>query len=461
MIMQDSVPGLKTFLNFLTRDKVRRSYVARFVIAFGFHCGRMSARATAEALPCEARHRGQVSRFAQRCGLGDNSRSYQRLAEQVMSCSASEKGLTVIAVDKTCISRQGLKSSNTFSTGNRRRRPRRGRRYQKNKTAPRRCHAFVVALVMLPNGVRIPFHLNYYTPEYCAAHGRVHRTEAELAADLIRQIPLPAGTNAMVVGDTAYEAKSVQDACAARGFHWLTPANTERVYAGPSPRAKVGARLKDLSANDFSPIRFLPNQGPYAAQRRVSSSRCGPKTTPRTFYVHEERACVQRIGDVRTLFSTKSAPSAQKPLRRDQFKILLTDDLEATVQDLIELYDLRWQVELFFKELKSGLGVHQYRFQDFAAVAAWIECGLIAFLYLEWFRARQLRSRKLTRCQKRWWTGQRTHGVLRYLRQATEENQMTKLARWCGTRSGIKRLRQVPRAARPPEERKAYENRKK
>lgn len=458
MIMQDCIPAFKAFLKLLPVEAGVREYVARFVAAFCFHYGRMSARAAAEALPCEARHRGQASRFAQNCGLGDNSEAYQRLAAAVLTCGATGPGRVVIVVDKTNVSRQGAKAPNTFSSGNRQRRPRRGRRYQQNKSAPRRCHAFVVALVLLPDGRRIPFHADYFTREYCTKHGRVHRTEAELAADLIRQLPLPDGPNSIVVGDTAYEARVVRTACQERRFRWLTPANTERVYAGPSPRAKVGARLADLSANDFSPKRFLPHQGAHAAQRRVSASRCGPKMRPRTFYVHEERACVQRIGDVRILFSTKTAPTSRRPLRRDQFKILLTDDRKASVQELIELYDLRWQVELFFKELKSGLGVHQYRFQDFAAVAAWIECGLIAFLYLEWYRARQRRSRKLSCRQKLWWTQQRTHGVLRYLRLATEEKQMTKMASWCGTRSGIKRLRQVLRAARPPEERKAYEN---
>jgi hypothetical protein len=458
MIMQDCIPAFKTFLNLLPVGDVAREYLARFVTAFAFHYGRMSACAAAEALPCQSRHRGQVSRFAQNSELGDGSAAYRSLVQAALLSDPGRSGRAVIAVDKTNVSCQGRQATNTFSTGNRQRRPRRGRRYQRHKTAPRRCHAFIVALVLLPDGRRIPFHKNYYTREYCAAHGFAHRTEAELAAELIRTVPLPAGMSALVVGDTAYEASVVRDACRERDFRWLTPTNTERVYEGPPPRAKVTGRLKDLSANDFSTIRFLPNEGAYAAQRRVSPSRCGPKTSPRTFYVHEERACVRKVGHVRILFSTKSAPQARQPLRRDQFKILLTDDLDTTVEELIELYDLRWQIELFFKELKSGLGIHQYRFRDFAAVSTWFECGLIAFVYLEWFRVRQLRSRQLTRCQKRWWKHQRTHGVLRYLRQTTEENQLTRMARWCDTRSGVKRLRRVLRAARPPEERKAYKN---
>jgi IS4 transposase len=43
------------------------------------------------------------------------------------------------------------------------------------------------------------------------------------------------------------------------------------------------------------------------------------------------------------------------------------------------LYSLRWQIELFFKELKSTLGFHQYQFQTFAAVEGWMElCSVSA-----------------------------------------------------------------------------------
>lgn len=49
-----------------------------------------------------------------------------------------------------------------------------------------------------------------------------------------------------------------------------------------------------------------------------------------------------------------------------------------------------WQIELFFKELKSTLGFDQYRFRDFNKVEAWVELVAVTFLYLEWHRVRQL-----------------------------------------------------------------------
>ena len=51
----------------------------------------------------------------------------------------------------------------------------------------------------------------------------------------------------------------------------------------------------------------------------------------------------------------------------------MTNDQRLPVRDVIELYSLRWQIELFFKELKSTLGFHQYQFQKFEPVEGWVD----------------------------------------------------------------------------------------
>jgi hypothetical protein len=76
-------------------------------------------------------------------------------------------------------------------------------------------------------------------------------------------------------------------------------------------------------------------------------------------------------------------------------KILMTNDRKRTAAAVVELYTLRWPIELFFKELQSTLGLHQYRFRRFRQVDAWVQACLIAFVYLAWYRAGQLRRRDL------------------------------------------------------------------
>ena len=118
--------------------------------------------------------------------LDINSILRQKLLEQEAS-----DGLFLFLVDATLNSQAGKKTENTYSTGNRKRRPRKGRRYGKKKHAQKNCHSFTMGLLITPSGIRIPFCKPYYTHEYCKKTGRAHRTTAEAAADLIRELPLP------------------------------------------------------------------------------------------------------------------------------------------------------------------------------------------------------------------------------------------------------------------------------
>jgi hypothetical protein len=92
------------------------------------------------------------------------------------------------------------------------------------------------------------------------------------------------------------------------------------------------------------------------------------------------------------------------------------------------MYSLRWQIELFFKELKSTLGMDQYRFQRFECVAAWVELALTTVLYLELHRARQLKRRDLTAKGRVWWKSQRCYGLKQAIRQASDQAELKYMA---------------------------------
>jgi hypothetical protein len=121
----------------------------------------------------------------------------------------------------------------------------------------------------------------------------------------------------------------------------------------------------------------------------------------------------------------------------------MTNDQTLSVAKIVELYDLRWQIELFFKELKSTLGAHHYRFRKFAPVERWMELVLATFLYLEWYRASQLQRRDLTSQQKRWWCAQRTYGLCQAVRQTAERNELKFLAGQLRTPRGVKKVQRL------------------
>jgi IS4 transposase len=189
--------------------------------------------------------------------------------------------------------------------------------------------------------------------------------------------------------------------------------------------------------------------------RRTSPAWRGSKTKPRTFYVHEERRAVHSIGEIRIVFSTKQKPKPGEQLLRNQTKVLLTNAQHLSVAEIVEWYLLRWQIELFFKELKSSLGMHQYRFRRFQSVEAWVEACFITFLYLEWIRLQRLRKTKVEPPEKRWWSRQRTYGLALAVSQRLAETQVRVIHRYTATEWGIKKLRRLLRNALPTEYRNA------
>ena len=441
-MVADLVPGLKRFLRPVGLRRASQTMVLRVIVAFLCHTGRMSCLQAAASVRCDARHRAQVGRLLQRPSFA--ALDINGVLRKALLAQQSRQGLFLFLIDATLCSQQGQKTENTYSTGNRKRRPRKGRRYNQKKTRAKTCHSFTMGLLITPSGVRIPFSRPYRTREYCQRKGLTHRTTAEAAADLIRELPLPEEARVVVLGDTAYDAEAVRDACQDRGYSWIFPCNPERVLAGPKgKRPKVRSLLKDWSSWSKRTFRLAPGQGPYAVYRRLSPHRIGPKAKPRTYYVHQERRDVHSVGTVQLVCSTMN-PKLQTATP-DDVKILMTNDLTLSVRDVVELYSLRWQIELFFKELKSTLGFHQYQFQKFVCVEGWSELALTAFLYLEWSRAQQLSRKDRSQEQKDWWRSQRTHGLCQAVRLVSQQSELTYLADRLKTPGGVNRLKRLLR----------------
>jgi hypothetical protein len=125
-MVADSVPGLKKLLSKTGLKDTAKLLVIRVVVAFLLRVGRMSCLRAAGAVRCQARHRAQISRFLARPRwrkLDLNSILRRELLER-----EADDGLFLFLIDATIVSQAGDKTENTYSTGNRKRRPCKGRR---------------------------------------------------------------------------------------------------------------------------------------------------------------------------------------------------------------------------------------------------------------------------------------------------------------------------------------------
>ena len=115
----------------------------------------MSASQAAEHVP---RRRGiAASRtFLADCHWSRDWNECLWMATLLLEQNVNVTGRWVLILDQTFCSQQGDQTENTYSTGNRHRRPRKGVRYNKYKHTRKRCHCFVMGLLLTPSGMRIP-----------------------------------------------------------------------------------------------------------------------------------------------------------------------------------------------------------------------------------------------------------------------------------------------------------------
>jgi len=436
-IMNDSLPLIKSFFQGVSISGSSKSMVTRFMISILTRHGRNSSMHAASVCQDKPLHRAQPGRFLKRArflamDILDQLR-FKLLESEIWA------GDYILIVDSTMVSQQGKTVENTYSTGNRKRRPQKGRRYGKYKHSRRSCHCFVFGLLLTPDGLRIPFVKPCHSLEYAKQKKIKHRTQAQLAAHMINELPVPDRCSVTVLGDTAFDAKIVRQACRQRGYVWIFPCNANRVFAGRrKERPRVSSRIEQLSDHRFKTIRLTPGSGDHVAKRRLSKYRVGSKSKSRTYYVHSEKREVHSVGHVRLVYS--STKPIKKKAQRETTKILLTNATDKSVRQIVELYCIRWQIELFFKELKSVLGMHQYEYKRFEAVESWIAMVAITFVYLEWIRFRKLADRRLRSQTRDVWRPQRCYGIRQAVLVGIQIRQHQWISKRIKTKSGLKTI---------------------
>jgi hypothetical protein len=84
-----------------------------------------------------------------------------QLAELLLVFEHRRTGRWLLIVDQTYCTQQGLKTENTFNHGER---AKSGKDRRRRKKLPRRrCHCFVMGLLITPSGLRLPLYRSYYT----------------------------------------------------------------------------------------------------------------------------------------------------------------------------------------------------------------------------------------------------------------------------------------------------------
>ena len=127
-------------------------------------------------------------------------------------------------------------------------------------------------------------------------------------------------------------------------------------------------------------------------------------------------------------------------------KVLACTDPTATVNQVIQWYEVRWQVELFFRELKSRMQFERYVLMKFEAVERYLDLLLMGLLLLEQQRLRDLERHGDEVGEV--WVQARTTDRLRMLEVLCQEWNLEYLKERLRTPGGTRRvLRELRRRA--------------
>jgi len=184
----------------------------------------------------------------------------------------------------------------------------------------------------------------------------------ELAAQLIQEFQAPTGVKVMVLFDAYYLCHTVVQACRDQGFHFASTLKSHRCLYKQGWRLKAGRYGQNL----FRRRRTTP---------LVSAKSPG---AVRYRYVDAGWLQVSALGLLHVIFSRKGA--ARKILG------LVTDAPELSAAGLIPTYEIRWTVELFFKDSKQLLGLGQYQNRSYGAAVTHLHLVCLAYALLTHLR---------------------------------------------------------------------------
>jgi len=66
----------------------------------------------------------------------------------------------------------------------------------------------------------------------------------------------------------------------------------------------------------------------------------------------------------------------------ETWKMLISTDTDITFTNAMKYYQIRWSIEVFFKECKQNLNINKCQSTDFDAHIAWITLSFISYMML-------------------------------------------------------------------------------
>ena len=216
-------------------------------------------------------------------------------------------------------------------------------------------HQYIKATIYA-RGITIPFAVRLYVKDKDSLKlGIPFRKVTELAAEMIRSFIAPKGVKVLVLFDTYYLCPVVTKACKEKKFHYISVLKSNR---------NLNKRGRKFKSGYY---------GAYCFKSKEKSKMKISKEHGIASYIFVDAGWIEvsKLGLSHLIFSKKN--SERKILA------LVTDHPRLKAADIIRSYDIRWNIEVFFKDAKQLLGLGRYRNRSYKAAVTHLH--LVCFAY--------------------------------------------------------------------------------
>jgi hypothetical protein len=367
---------------------------------------------------------------------------YEHAFQRFLKIAArlSDRRDWVLIFDGTDTKRGGLaKIQNTRRYGKKRKKKKGGRPSTKT-------HTFLFGLLVLPCGLRLPLpRKSWYTRAYAKSQKLTYKSQIQLAAELLTWLhPLvPDDISLVVLADSYFEGRALFTLCNDWDYTFISKLKSTRVFAD-APGQRIVAYGKAKALDKFRRRRLCRGKEATASYRRQPNRKKPRAHEKRVYDYCSERRLVSKLGEARVVYSWKTPVYTPKPqLDKRQFAALVTNNLKMSAAKIVEYYELRWQIEVLFRELKGQLGLQDYQGTKFTSYERYVTLTLLGYLVLEYQRWRGLRGKAKSQEPRGGWTTARTSTLLEQVRREATAADVRWIGQRLETRSGRRQLRQA------------------
>ncbi len=216
-------------------------------------------------------------------------------------------------------------------------------------------HNFVLMLASL-NSVAVPVGIRLYLKEeYCKQNQIPFKTKNQLAAELIEGFRAPRGVRVSVVFDSWYLNPTVVESCHKKGYPYISQTKNNRTIY--------------VEGKKFSAAQYAKRQRGLA----LKSTTYTPRAQSSSVKAKSLLVRLNQLGKVRFVVSRNE---------KREYVFLVTDHLRLPMVEVIRRYDIRWDIECYFRDAKQHLGLGDYQMRSLQGIVRHLYTVMIACILL-------------------------------------------------------------------------------